>query len=420
MAGNVPVAGSIAAELLKADPEDPDALLAMSTVYLAQRAWDEAYRASRTAFRYTDIDVNRYHAARIAATAAVAQEKVIPAQYWLRRAGDTATTPVQRRQVERLFSHLRAETPWRYKFHFSAAQSSNVNGGSETLVSTVDGDTGFIPLTLPDEMLALSGTIVQSGVELSYRLDQDATSQTALVGDIFLKRVILSDEAKASAPGFDAALLGNTILSFGVAHSRILGEDRKAFLRFTGLVRSALVDGERDYTAGVLNTVYTRQTGERVRLTLSGSVEARDYSNGNNGVVATAGAGLSYSFPNGNRVAGSVSTTSYGASLDIYDNTSVVGKVTFTLGKPVLGGVEMSTGLGASFADYPDYAEFFLTSPDGRQDESLFWDLQATFTQIEYAGFSPILRLRRTLTESNFDRFDTSGWSVSMGITSNF
>ena len=42
----------------------------------------------------------------------MADRRLIPTQFWLRRAGDLAPNRVERARVERQYKILRHETPW--------------------------------------------------------------------------------------------------------------------------------------------------------------------------------------------------------------------------------------------------------------------------------------------------------------------
>lgn len=417
LAGNVGLAADLAAVLLKEDPEDPAALLAMSTALLARGEWDEAYRNSRLAFRLSEDERTRYNAARVASTAAVADRRLLHAQFWLRRAADVAPDKVSRGKAERNFRLLRSETPFSYRFDASLTPSSNVNGGADSPYNVIDG----VPLVglLSGSAQALSGYVGQSNLRLSYRIDESAESITTLNAGLFLKHVWLSDEAKAQAPGYDADRLNATSLSFGLSHAMKVGERPGTLMRFDAGMRQHWQGGNHSYIALTFGTLYTRLLTEKLRLTAQAQGEKRFYTEDDNGFVASASAGLSYRFGNGDRLSATVGYTDSTTPRITFDSRTWVGRVSYALGKPVLS-MNLSAGIGASLTDYPDYSLGFIPVPGGRQDEAIFFDIDATFTNIEYAGFSPSLRVRRTLTDSNVSRFDTEEWAVSVGIESNF
>lgn len=416
LTGDTQTAAMLAGELLRADPHDPAALLAMSTVDLSFGNWDRASAASRRVFRTSDNREFRFHAARVAATSAVARQKLIPAQYWLRRAGDLAPTEVDRAKIERNFALLRQESPWRYRFNLSTTPSSNVNGGSDFAYNIIDG----LPLVgiLSPSAQKLSGLVTQGDVRIGYRFHRGERSSTELNAGLYVKRVFLSDESKRKAPTYDAGRLGATSVSVGLAHTMYFRESNSA-LRFETTLRDNWVAGDREYTALSAAATCSRMFFEKFRLTGRVEAERRFYTNDTLGYVGTAQVSGGYTFNNGDTLSALVSYTRNETPVFIFDSVTWVGKVSYSLGEPVLG-VALSASVGASVTKYPDYTFIFFPVPGGRTDEGLFFDLDARFTQVEFAGFSPTLRVRRAVTDSNVSRFTTSEWSVSVGIQSNF
>ena len=260
--------------------------------------------------------------------------------------------------------------------------------------------------------------VFQASGNYSYRFRETETSQTEVTAALFVKRVVLSEEAKAQAPGYDPARLGVTALDLGLSHAMRVGKPG-TLLRFDLGIRDYWQNKARSHTAIVGGAMYSRMLGEKLRFTGRLSVEDRYYTNGADGFVGSVNAGLTYTFGSGSRLSAVLGYSESETPMFILDSRSVVGKITYTLGKPIKS-VELSAGIGASYTDYPDYTLFFIPVPGGRQDEGLFMDIDATFTSIEFAGFSPSMKLRRSITESNVSRFNTSEWAVSVGIESNF
>ncbi len=418
LSGNGPAAALLAAELLRHDPKDGAALLAMAAAHMTRSDWPAALRDSRRAFGLTDDPRYRYQAARVAAVSALAGERRLQSQFWLRRAADLAPTDADRAKIERQFAALRAETPWRYRFDLSVMPSSNVNGGADSPYNIIEG----VPLVgvLSGSARALSGVVAQGNASASYRFHRTDTAQTSLTGALYLKHVTLSDEAKTLAPGFDASRLGVVSLDFGLSHAVRIGRpEAGAALRFDGGLRDYWQGGDRIYTALKGGAMYTARLAERLRFTGQVAAQRRFYTDSTHGFVGSVSGALSYTFGNGAAVTAMLGYTASNTPNPVFDSTGYIGKISYAPGKPVLG-MDLSAGLGASHTDYADYSLGFIPVPGGRQDDALFLDLEATFTSIEYAGFSPSLRLRRTLTRSNVSRYDTDEWAVSVGIASNF
>ena len=416
VSGRPDVALTLTQKLLAEDPEDTTAHLASGTAHLAMGDWDAAYSGGRMAFRHAQTDGQKYQAARVAALAAMGDDRKLISQFWLRRAGDVAPTEVDRTRIERQFRILKAQTPLSYRFDFSSTPSSNVNGGSEVAYNVIDG----VPLVgvLSADAQALSGFITQGSVRAKYRFAKSDTSQTFATAVVYAKHVSLSSSARAAAPGFDAGTLGATSLEFGLNHARAVGQSN-TLLNFKGGFRGQWQAGALSYTA--LTAGVDLQHSLSQKLTFSGGVayEYRDYAAGGTGTIASAVAGLTYRFANGNSLTGVARFSESKTPNVTFDSQSVTGKITYSLGKPVLSTM-LSAGVGISQTDYADYRLGFIPVPGGRTDKAIFFDVEAKFTSIEYAGFSPNLKLRHTQNESNLSRYDTSEWAVSLGIQSNF
>ncbi|MDJ0824708.1 MAG: hypothetical protein QNJ16_04325 [Rhodobacter sp.] len=417
LTGQPHIAAPLAAALLRNDPDDEYALLAMSALQLGTGDSGGSYRSGRLAFRHAEDAEVKFHAARMTAVAAMADNRTIATQFWLRRAGDLAPSPAQRARVERNYRIFQAKNPWRYRLDFSATPSSNVNGGAESPYNIIDG----VPLVgiLSSDAQALSGWIAQGKLDLSYRVQRNARSQTDLTGSAYAKRVWLSDDAQAKAPGFDAGDLSAEEFTAGVRYSRRLRKPGE-MVQLAGRFSHYRQGGAASYDAVTGSAYYRRPLSGR--LDASGQIEAewRDYAGGGgSGRVLRGSAGLSYRFADGGRLSGSVYVGDTDSPNTNFDNRAVYGKLTYALGKPVMD-LGLSASIGASLSDYPDYALGFIPVPGGRRDEGLFADLDITFEKIEYAGFSPHLKIRRQRTSSNVSRFTTSEWAVSVGIRSNF
>lgn len=415
-AGDVQIAAPLAAALLREDPRDEHALLAMSALYLGAGDARQSYRNGRLAFRNAEDEELRFHAARMTAVAAMADNRTIATQFWLRRAGDLAPSETQRARAERNYAVFQAQNPWRWRIDASVTPSSNVNGGSETPYNIIDG-VPLVGILSPDAQ-ALSGWIGQGRLDVSYRFRQTATSRTEATASVYAKRVRLSEDAKAKAPAFDAGGLSAEEITAGLRHSFLLGTGGQ-IVQLSGRLSHYRQGGDEAYNAATAGVAYQHPLSPRLKFTGLLEAETRDYAAGGSGRVLRASAGLSYRFAGGNLLSGSVFVGDTVLPNTNFDNRAIYGKLTWALGEPVAN-MRIAASIGASLSDYPDYSLGFIPVPGGRQDEGLFADLDVTFEQIEYAGFSPRLRIRRQQTKSNVSRFTTSEWAVSVGIESNF
>lgn len=421
--GRLDVALSLTQQLLEQDETDSAAHLARSTAFLNARAYGAAYKGGRLAFRHAETDAEKYQAARVSAVAAMGGEQGMLAQYWMRRAGDYAATEVDRTKIERQFRILQAKTPWSFRFAASLAPSSNVNGGSDETVDVIDFGEFYIVGSLSADAQALSGVVGHTSLRTSYRFSEGARHRSQIEATLFAKRVWLSSEAKdrlAADPFSKTAdeverSLSVTTLDVKLRHAFTFGEDAPT-LGLEGGVRQYWQGHEALYTG--LSTGVSVKHDLTPRLVVSAGLgyEARSYASGADGEFRNASLGLSYTFANGNRITGAIYGRQAAEARDVFDNTGVTGRLGLALGQPVLG-VKLSGGIGVSVTDYPD---FWLLGPRPRTDETLFADLSAQFTQIEFAGFSPNLRIRRSVTESNISRYESAQWGLSLGIESNF
>ncbi|KMW56268.1 hypothetical protein AIOL_001220 [Candidatus Rhodobacter oscarellae] len=431
MGGRPDVALSLTQQLLDQDPEDAQAHLARSAAFLAKRDWGAAYKGGRMAFRFAQTKDQKFQAARVTSTAALGGERQMLSQFWMRRAGDLAPTEVDRKKIEQQFNYLKAKSPWNLRFRFGATPSSNVNGGADSAFNTIDGAyiylangqgeiIGVAPLpagTLSPSAQALSGVVTRASVFASYRLNRTETSQTHLTGHLSAREVFLSQEAKDFAPGFDAGLLSEQNLSLGFAHSRALG-DAGSILGLRSTLKRHMQGGAHSFHAISAGASLRHPLSDALTFDAGFNHEARKYGRGGNGEVQSANLGLTYRFANGNKLSGALFGTQNATPNIVLENDTIAAQLRFSLGEPVLS-MLLSAGLGYAETHYPNYW-VGVPVPGGRKDEAVFFDINATFTKLEYAGFSPSVKLRRKRTDSNVSRFDTAEWALSFGLQSNF
>jgi hypothetical protein len=81
--------------------------------------------------------------------------------------------------------------------------------------------------------------------------------------------------------------------------------------------------------------------------------------------------------------------------------------------------IHPTLSLGASWQHYADFT-VGLPVPGGREDETLFGQVEFTLQALDYGGFVPSLRVQARKTDSNVSRYDTRETTVSFGIKSAF
>jgi hypothetical protein len=138
--------------------------------------------------------------------------------------------------------------------------------------------------------------------------------------------------------------------------------------------------------------------GEVERRNLSANVSYRLESNDR--------VGLSYRF-----------TDSAGDNVNYTSNEHTIS-ASYAWAEP-LGPLSLSVGAGYKWTDYPNYR---LLTPvtGGRQDETVFANMNIGFPDVSYAGFSPGLRIDASTADSNVSRFDRSTLSVGFTLNSSF
>lgn len=419
--GQNALAVALARQLLKADPQDSAALLALATTRLSAGDAAGAYRLGRLSFRAAEGKALHHEAARVTALAALAQDQTLRTRFWLRRAADTAPDPVSRAKVMRNYRLLQMKSPWRTRFNFSVSPSDNVNGGSDSPYNLIEG----VPIVgvLSPAARALPGIVAEASANLSYRLSQDAAQQTVLTGAVAVRRVHLDANAQGAPlpPPFDTPPLTNADLAtssaqIGLAHMR-RAQDSALTQSYDVNFTQVWQGGARVYH-GVGAAVDLRLALDPSKA-ISGSLglEHRTYANGRAARIATMGAGITLILPDKGRLR--VEGQMRHADGPTFTSRSASGQISYALGRPVKT-VQVSTSVGGSYVDHPSYAVGFIAVPGGRQDKSLFAQIDATFTAAEYAGFSPTLRLRQSRTDSNVSRFGGSELALSVGFESRF
>lgn len=419
--GQHELAVGLARQLLQADPDDPAALLALATTNLATGDAPEAYRLGRLSFRASDDKVLSHQAARVTALAALAQDQTIRTRFWLRRANDTAPDDLSRSRVTRNYRILQEKSPWRARFNIAISPSDNVNGGSDSALSIIDG----VPLVgiLSPGAQALPGIVAQASGSLSFRVSQSAAQQTFLTGTLSVKKVRLDPGAQGAplpAP-FTTPLLTNSDLAstsaqIGLSHQRAAHGhplSQKYDLAFTQFWQG----GQHVYSGLEAGVDLRRALGATRAVGATMDVEHRNYASGRKAQIVTLGSDLTFLLPNKSQLRAGLQLRHMDGPVFTLRNASA--QITYALGKPIKS-VKLSTGIGASYTDYPSYSVGFIAVPGGRQDESVFAQIDATFNAAEYAGFSPTLRLRHTITDSNVSRFSGSELALSIGFESRF
>lgn len=383
--------------------------------------YGDGRRSAARAYRLSDGSPARFEAAQLAARLAVAEKRHTLAQIWLRRTAIHAPDEQAEALIARDYRALRRINPWEFRLRTELRPSNNVNNGADTALQIIDG----VPVIgrLSGSAQALSGLIANVDLITAYRLSDRERSFTTLAGRLFVQRVELSSEAREQAPDLRSSDFDSTYVEAQLRHVFAVG--RPGY----GGSASAELAGGSYYYNGTVNYNFGRLGGARTwrrsdgsRIQVSALVETRFDALFRTNEADIFGASVYYFRPlqGGDNISLRLAYRDTQAEHPNGTFRSGSLRLAYGLGRPV-GPARLDFGLVLGYSDYPQYISAgFLPVPGGRQDESIYGDVNLFFDRYDYAGFAPILRLRAGKKSSNDSRFDITEFSVSLGIESKF
>lgn len=414
--GDFPLAIQLSRALLQVDPEDTVAYFVLSMAHGSLGDATLSRKAAGYAFQYSDNSQDKFRAGQLAAQAAFGENRLSLAQYWLRRAAIHADSDEEKEIIAQDYQTLRRLNPWSVRLGISIRPSNNVNNGSEDALQIIDG----VPVTgrLSGAAQALSGVIMTVDLAGRYRFAVSDVSSSFVSFRLYTRQVALSDNSKEQAPELSNSDLAQYYVETALSHRRqanqgVIGgtvaigqswngnDPSYHFLRFSG-DRVWSRDGALWYGLGAAVEERFGVDGPRfdataLSLTLRGGIQRE---NGDELILTLGLRDTDATFVNDNSQAVSLRSA--------YEFANAFG--------PVKLGMALTLG----YADYDQYRSGPIVVPGGRQDRSAYADVDLTFVDIDYAGFSPSLRFRIGRTRSNDSRFNTREASVSLGIESKF
>lgn len=416
MAGNAALARALAKGLLQAKGDDPYALLiltAAETQLGNPTAGRQAGRAAWSAARGLPEGLH-YDIARYTALAALQEGRVLPTQFWLRRAVDAAPTPQDRAQTISDYKALRSNSRLRYAIDLSVTPSDNLNDGASSKYLSIDD--WFVLGTLSGSAQALSGVRADARLGLTYRLRTSAQSQTSLGFSAAASRNMLSDEAKLLAPDLQSKDLDQSAAEVSVTQDFLWPHSQHPISVSLALGQNwaaGIVAGP--YARAQLSTPLLRRERALIQLQATTQRAWRTDSVINANALALEGQyrigagainwGLAVS-----DVAGTAINQSYNRG------SASLG---YRFDKPI-GPVTLATTLTAANSHYDIYQLLGAQLTKGRTDTQFDISVDMTFQNIGLMGYSPTLSLSKTTTQSNVSRFESNGVNISVGITSQF
>lgn len=417
-AGDPGLAIALARGLLQANPDDFVAHYVIANAEAQQHHPDAGRRAAARAYHLARTPTARFRSAQLAAQLAYQEHHYTLSQYWLRRAAIHAPDDRAKTAVAKDYRVLRRLNPWSVRFQADLRPSNNVNKGADTALQIIDG----VPVTgyLSGSAQALSGLITSYDFATSYRIDRTERSETAVLGRLYIQRVALSDEARDQAPDVDNSDFATTYAEASLRHVWAAGARGTASL--TGSLGEAWSGGERSFRFSRLNVDRSWWLAGGHRLGVNAMAETRFLARYKTNDASILGLGALWrkDLRNGDALDVAVAWRDTRADHRNGTYTSASLRTEYELGRPV-GPVRLSAGLILGYSDYPDFISGgFIDVPGGRQDKSIYGEINMMFHQVEFAGFSPMLRLRAGEKDSNDSRYSMNEVSLSLGFRSKF
>ncbi|WP_109468477.1 tetratricopeptide repeat protein [Albibacillus kandeliae] len=411
----------VARELIKADPTDAFAHYVMAVAYARLNQPRDGRKAAARAYRYSTSDADRMQVSTLAARLAVAEDRPTIAQLWLRRASLYTQSDVEDERLARDYRILRQRNPWSFSIRTEVRPSDNVNNGPDRQYMELNGSQ----LPISGATRALSGTVGTLDTSLGYRLSGSATHQTTLSGRLYVRRVALSGSAKAQAPMATGSDYGATYGELSLRHAFVVGPEGKGD---TAAVSLALGDSwyGGDHSFGQAQVTFEREWqlgGNRsFDITLLAAQRYDAPNPSNDGRTLGFGTSLNQKLGNGDRLSLSLYLRDVEAEFDNGTYQSALVRASYGFARQ-LGPAKVTAGLSIGRSDYPLLylnSGIYGTYIGPRDDRSIYGDLTFFFSDYDYAGFAPTVRLRAGHSDSNIDIYSSREVSISLGLQSKF
>ncbi|AUQ63076.1 hypothetical protein [Phaeobacter inhibens] len=417
--------------LLRADRQDHLAWYLRAAAQAQLKSPGAGRRSAARAYRFAPDSAGKFRAAQLAARLAVQDARPTLAQVWLRRTAVHAPDEISEKHIAADYKVLRRINPWSFQLRGELKPSNNVNNGADSTLEVIDG----VPTLgrFGPRSVALEGTMGVLDMSISRRLHQSRTSLTTLSARGYLQRVALSSDAKAKAATLAQqsgttvprnSEFGSTYGEISLTHAFAVGPPERQGSAVLGLsFGTAWYGGDKSYDLVKLTARRSWQLSARTGLTLDGIAEQRLDARGpsQDGEVFGLGARVNRKLLNGDQINLSVALRDTRSDHVNTSSRTATLRLGYQFAKP-LGPAKISTGLILGQTDYPQFIAGFPARylPDGREDTSLYADVNLFFEEYDYAGFAPTLRLRAGKKDSNHSRFQSRELSLSLGIQSKF
>jgi hypothetical protein len=404
--GRPDIAAEIARQILSANPADAEALMLMSAAEARLGHGAAGAVAGRKAFRLAQDPAARFEAAFLTAMAFNAADRGMAAKFWLRRAGQVASTDDERAAAKKGYAQLNAHTRLSFRITGDIGPSANVNGGSLHDTMVIIG----LPFSIPE---ALPGGTWGLGVSGSYRVSQSQNGATDVFAEINQRGAWLSDRAKAQEPTAKASDFALTTVDVGLSR-RWKSSSRPLVFSVTGSVGRRWYGGEALSTNfqadGHVDWIRSENRIWSLGLALERAVNAQRSDRNADVAELTLTLRQKLDAQASVYVTGGLRNT-WSLASDISNHARFL-RVGWTPGA-LPGGVMADLSMGLEQRDYVRLGGL-------GDDLKLNAAASFTFSRIDYMGFSPKVTVAAERNRSEFLPRDTRDLSVGFGISSTF
>lgn len=420
--GQFSAAREIALGAVRVEPNNPIFLIALARAQIALNQFDAAIVTGKAAWKNATSDNIRFGAADTVSKAHYAANNLTRAQFWLRRAREYAPTETISQRIGEDYQNLRNRNPWSTTLRFGVTPSSNVNNGSARSTTQLFG----LPFDfeLSGDARALSGLEVSAGFDTRYRIDADKVSATYLTASLDYQTYFLSKSAQEQAPEASGSDYADGSLSFGINHIRVLSEGLRP-TSFTLKAGQTWFGEDADYRFFHTNTrfvdaninhswdindrnSFALSLSHQTRLNLTGAEPLRTRVNGVAGRWTQSRA-------SGNRFSFGVDVRRSKSKAPDSDYLSVTYGANYDIAKP-FNGMQLGFGIESETRDF----DASVYAPGPREDKLIGLNVSATFTNVEYYGFQPVVTVEARRNDSSVDLFDRDYVNVGFDLRSAF
>ena len=340
----------------------------------------------------------------------------------MRRASQVAPNAAAQRAVADDFRTVRNANPWSTSLRFGALPTSNVNNGSSSDIFYFAGLP--FPFTISGDGRALSGMAVSAGIDTRYQIHTDQTSATFLTASVNARSYVLSDAARAQAPGAKGSDYADASVQFGIAHNRVLTQGANPTSFSINVGQSwygglPTFDGQHidtRFANARLRHSWTLSDTDRLNVSLSRDVTDKlSFNSKLRSHKTSLTATWTHAWPNSDTFRFGATVTRNDSPTPDSDYKSVTYRVNYDFDKPYNG---ILFGLGLDVEKRDVGQSIYVTEP--RNDTNIGVSLSMQFKEFAFYGFEPVVKLERRRNRSNADLFDRDYSSIGFDLRSSF